>query len=99
MLTGRPVGADEAERIGLVSRVVPDSELPDAALQLARDICANAPFAVEMTKRLLWSNLSNDFDEAVDLENRTQLIAGFTGDASEAKTAFVERRPPAWGAR
>jgi enoyl-CoA hydratase len=96
LLTGRAVGAREAERIGLVTRVVDSDCLIDSALDLARDIRANAPLSVELTKQLMWSNLSNDFDEAIDLENRTQLIAGATADAAEAKRAFVEGRRPRW---
>jgi enoyl-CoA hydratase len=97
MLTGRLVAADEAERIGLLTRIVPAEGLIGAALDLARQIRSNAPLSVELTKQLIWANLSNDFDEAIDLENRTQLVAGATADAAEAKRAFAERRPPVWG--
>ena len=96
MMTARPIGAEEAERIGLVSRVVPAEELLDAALDVARQIRANAPLSIELTKHVLWANLSNDFDMAVDLENRTQLMAGASLDAAEAKVSFLEKRDPVW---
>ena len=57
MLTGRMVSSDEAERIGLVTRVVPDDDLMDSALETARLICANSPTGIWMTKEVMWSTL------------------------------------------
>jgi enoyl-CoA hydratase len=94
MLTGRPIDAAEAERIGLVSTVVPDGEVLDAALELAAAIVSNSPFAVRMTKALMWANLDNDFHNAIELENRTQILAVMTEDSKEAMRAFTEKRPP-----
>jgi enoyl-CoA hydratase len=68
----------------------------EAAIEIARQVRANAPLSIELTKHVLWSNLDNEFDAAVDLENRTQLMAGASADAAEAKVAFVEGRPPVW---
>lgn len=94
MLTGRPVPADEAERFGLVSRVVPDGEVLDAALDIAGQIVELSPIAVRMTKQIMWRNLENDFEDALALENRTQVLAAITDDAREATAAFVEKRAP-----
>ncbi len=94
MLTGRPIRAEEAAAIGLVTRVVADGEVVDAALEVAEAICANSPFGVRMTKRVAWANLDNNFTEAIALENRTQILATMTDDSREAKLAFVEKRPP-----
>lgn len=95
MLTGRMVLADEAERIGLVSRVVPDDELLDAALDTARLICANSPTGVWMTKEVMWAQLEvASLTAGIDLENRTQILTSFTEDMHEAVGAFLERRPP-----
>ena len=95
MLTGRMVESDEAERIGLVTRVVADEELLDEALSTARLICANSPFGVWMTKEVMWSNLeSGSLQAAIDLENRTQIMTSFTEDTGEAVGAFLERRAP-----
>jgi len=95
MLTGRFVGADEAERIGLVSRVVPDGQVVDAALEIADQIVANSPFGVWMTKEVMWANLEvSSMQAAIDLENRTQILTTFTEDMPEAMRAFLEKRRP-----
>jgi len=59
MLTGRMVESAEADRIGLVSRVVPDGQVIDTALETAELIRANSPFGVWMTKEVMWSNLED----------------------------------------
>jgi len=95
MLTGRFVDADEALRIGLVVRVVPDDALLDAADDTAEQILANSPFGVHMTKEVMWSQLEvGSLAAGIDLENRTQLLASTTEDMQEALAAFVEKRPP-----
>lgn len=95
MLTGRMIDAAEADRIGLVLKVVPDGDVLDSALETAELIRANSPFGVWMTKEVMWSNLeAGSLQAAIDLENRTQLLASHTGDLVEAMTAFVEKRPP-----
>jgi enoyl-CoA hydratase len=95
MLTGRFVLADEADRIGLVSRVVPDGEVVDAAVEIADQIIANSPFGVWMTKEVMWSNLeTGSMQAAIDLENRTQILTTFTEDLPEAMRAFLEKRQP-----
>ncbi len=95
MLTGRMIDADEADRIGLVSKLVPDGKVVDAALETAELIRANSPFGVWMTKEVMWSNLeAASLQGAIDLENRTQLLSSYTGDMREALAAFLEKRPP-----
>jgi enoyl-CoA hydratase len=95
LLTGRLVESDEAERIGLVSRVVDDESLLDEAMATAELICANSPFGIWMTKEVMWSNLeAGSLQAGIDMENRTQILTSFTEDATEAATAFLSRRPP-----
>jgi enoyl-CoA hydratase len=95
MLTGRFVLADEAERIGLVTRTVPDDDLMDAALATALLIAANSPTGVWMTKEVMWSQLEvGSLQAGIDLENRTQILTSFTDDMGEAVMSFLERRPP-----
>jgi enoyl-CoA hydratase len=97
MLTGRLIDAAEAERIGLVVRVVPDGEVVDAALETAGLIAGNSPFGVWMTKEVMWSNLeTSSLHAGIDLENRTQILTTFSEDMQEAMTAFLEKRPPAF---
>jgi enoyl-CoA hydratase len=94
MLTGRLIDADEAERIGLVVRVVPDGDVVESALETAEQIAANSPFGVWMTKEVMWSNLENGSLQAgIDLENRTQILTTFTEDMQEAMSAFLQKRP------
>jgi enoyl-CoA hydratase len=95
LLTGRIIDADEALRIGLVGRVVPDGDVVDAALGIAGEIAANSPFGVWMTKEVMWSQLEiGSLQAGIDLENRTQILASTTGDMQEAMAAFLEKRQP-----
>src|SRR5438132_383419 len=95
LLTGRLIDAHEADRIGLVTRVVPDGRVLDSALETAELIVDNSPFGVRMTKEVMWSQLEiGSLQAGIDLENRTQVLSSFTGDLAEAMTAFVEKRPP-----
>jgi len=95
LLTGRLIDATEADRIGLVSRVVPDGAVVDAALEVAELIVGNSPFGVRMTKEVMWSQLEiGSLHAGIDLENRTQVLSSFTGDLNEAMAAFSEKRPP-----
>ncbi|GAA1518402.1 enoyl-CoA hydratase/isomerase family protein [Nocardioides humi] len=97
MLTGRFVPAEEADRIGLVSRVVPRAELLDAAMEVARAIAEHTPFGVRMTKQVMWSELEIPSQAAgLDLENRTQVAAAYTEDHREAVAAFLEKRPASY---
>jgi enoyl-CoA hydratase/carnithine racemase len=98
MLTGRLIDAAEAERLGLVSRVVTDRPVLDAALDVADEIIANSPTGVWMTKEVMWSQLEvGSLQAGIDLENRTQIMTSMTADVAEAVQAFVEKRPPRFG--
>jgi enoyl-CoA hydratase len=95
LLTGRLIDATEADRIGLVSRVVADDKVVASALETAELIVGNSPFGVRMTKEVMWSQLEiGSLQAGIDLENRTQVLSSFTGDLTEAMSAFVEKRPP-----
>jgi enoyl-CoA hydratase len=96
ILTGGEIDAHEAERIGLVSRVVADALLPGAALDVADQICAHSPHGVAMTKRVLWSNLeTGSLHAAMDLEARNQLLVRLTtNNLDEAIRARREGRKP-----
>jgi len=95
LLTGKEIDAREAERIGLVSRVVADGAVVDEALAVAERMCELSPFGIQMTKRTMWANLEiGSLTAAIDLENRNQLLAGYTGNLDEAIAAFHEKRKP-----
>jgi enoyl-CoA hydratase len=90
IFTGRALDAAEAERIGLVSRVVPDGSVVDAAVELAESLCSAPPFALTMTKQVLWANVGpSSLEAAIHLENRTQILASTTGDLEERAAAFA----------
>ena len=98
LLTGRVFDAAEAERIGLVLDVVDDGAVVDRALGTAREIAANGPLAVWMTKETMWQTVdSPSLRHALDLENRTQIMCTGTGELTAAFEAFREGRDPQWG--
>lgn len=96
LLSGREVDAREAEHMGLVSRVVPDAELLDAAFDLALRMAELSPHGLAMTKRVLWANLEvGSLTAAIDLESRNQLLVRLTTDnLDEAIRARREGRRP-----
>jgi enoyl-CoA hydratase len=100
MLTGRPVDAQEAERIGLVAAVTEPDALMDRALACARQILAHSPYSTLHTKRVMWNNLdAPSLGAALDLENHVQVLALMTEDFGEAALAFSQKRAPAWRGR
>ncbi|MEU4807061.1 enoyl-CoA hydratase-related protein [Actinosynnema sp. NPDC023587] len=91
MLLARPVGAEEALRIGMVTRVVPDGEVLGTALELARRLAAGPTVAYAKIKEAM--AFSGGLAAALELEARTQAEAGATADHREAVAAFVAKRP------
>jgi enoyl-CoA hydratase len=95
MLTGRRMGAAEAEAAGLVFRVVAADALLEAALEKAREIATNTPFGVWMTREVMWSALEIPaLQAAMDLETRTQVLGLLTEDQREQLRALLETRTP-----
>ena len=81
--------------MGLVSQVVADDELLDAALELAERMCAFSPYGLAMTKDVIWANLeTTSLEAAIEIEDRNQLMLGFTENLPEAIRAFDQKRPP-----
>jgi enoyl-CoA hydratase len=94
MLTGRLFDAEEALRIGLITEVVPQEALLEAALSKAEEIKLNTPLGVALTKEGMWSALEiPGMQAAIDLENRQQIMASFSDDARETRRARSEGRP------
>lgn len=96
MLSGRDVPGKEAADMGLVSRVVPDDGLLDAALDLADQINGWSPQGVALTKRMMWAGLeTGSLRAAVELESHTQLFVRMTTkNFEEATRARKEGRAP-----
>jgi enoyl-CoA hydratase len=93
MLTGRRVGAEEAERIGLVAATVDDEALLDHALEAAEQIAAWAPWGIRLTKQGMWSALEVPSEQAaVEYEDRQQIMATHGVALGEAVSAFLEKR-------
>lgn len=97
MLTGRIIDAAEAYRIKLVHEVVAPDELLPAALKLARSIAENNAYGVWQTKIGLNAALdAPSLRHAIEIENRTQILSGFTNNPVEAALAHREKRAPKW---
>jgi enoyl-CoA hydratase len=100
MLTNRTVLADEALDLGLVTTLTDDDGLAAAADATLAQIVALSPFGQKMTKQVYRRNADAvSLEAALDLENRTQILANATEDAAEARTAFLEKRAPVWTGR
>lgn len=90
ILTARAVDADEALRMGLVSRVA-DSAV-DEALVIAETLCGYGKFGVESTKQVLWANLeSSSLEAALHLENRSQILASTSGEMRGAAAKVLRK--------
>jgi len=88
------VGAAEAQRLGLVNRVVPAAELAEATRAWARQIAAAPPLAVRRAKRALHLSERATLDEMLDYELDAQLACFRSADGKEGITAFFEKRSP-----
>ena len=95
MLTARVVDAERAEQWGLVTRLTSDVALTEEARALARSLTEFSPYGVISTKQAMWENLNaQSLQQALQLENRNQILNGLSGDVEEAAAAFFEKRPP-----
>jgi len=93
ILTGEPVSADEALRIGLVTRVWPDAEFADAWRKYARALADGATEAYALSKEGLNAAWDRDFDSFLELESSLQDRAGRTRDYAEGVRAFTAKTP------
>lgn len=95
MYTGRDMNAKEADKIGLVSRVVPDNDLLNEALKIAKSILNKSPMGVRLTKEALNMNVdAPSLETAIEIENRTQTICINTKDAPEGAFSLLAKKEP-----
>lgn len=99
VLTGEPVSADEAERLGLVTMVVADEELAAATRALAERLARGATAALGLTKAALYRGWSEPPERAYELQGYAVHLSGLTEDRAEGQRAFLEKRTPTFQGR
>jgi enoyl-CoA hydratase/carnithine racemase len=99
LLTGDLVDAEEAARIGLVNRVVPDTELEAATAELAARIAAKSPLTVAIGKEAFWRQRDLSLVDAYGYTSEVMARNLCTADAGEGIAAFLEKRSPVWQGR
>jgi enoyl-CoA hydratase len=92
ILTARVIDAQEALRLGLVTRLSADSALLDDALAVAESLCSYGEFGLESTKQVLWANLeASSLEAALHVENRSQILASTGGAVARFSEEFRHR--------
>jgi enoyl-CoA hydratase/carnithine racemase len=99
LLTGKLIDAQEAYRIGLVNKVVPQAEVMSTAKEWAQAICQAAPLAVRAAKEAMLRGSAMTIEEGLRLENALVASVMATEDFNEGTTAFVEKRKPNYKAK
>ena len=99
ILTGRMMGAEEAERSGLVARVVPAAELIEAAVRVAGEIARHSPIATRLAKEAVNRAYESSLAEGLLYERRAFQALFATADQKEGMAAFLEKRPPKFEGR
>jgi enoyl-CoA hydratase len=90
IVTGRTVDAAEAERMGIVSRVVPDESLMDEVLAVAGTVAGYTSYGLRNTKEVMWHNLdTNNMAAAIALENRNQELGGHSQEVQDFMAAYM----------
>jgi enoyl-CoA hydratase len=100
MMTGRFIHAERALHTGLVSEVVPDEALAEAARPYLDDMLTTSPLGLRMTKECLNASIdAQSLESVIAMEDRTQLLCVQTSDFREGVRAFLEKRPPNYADR
>jgi enoyl-CoA hydratase len=94
LLTGDPISAEEAWRIGLINEIVPQEQLMERAVAFAQRIAANGPLAVRQCKEVVIRSSGLPLQEAYQIENEAAAKVYTSKDAMEGPLAFMEKRPP-----
>ena len=99
LITGDFIDANEAQRIGLINRVVPENALEEAVAELAYKIKAKSPLAVATGKRLFHSLSDRDVERAYAVAAETMVSSMSSEDVGEGIDAFIAKRQPVWRGR
>lgn len=94
MMMGDKVSAEEALRIGMIYKIMPNAFFEDEVMTLASTLAQMPTKALGLTKRLLNQSMTNNLNEQLDLESDLQIEASSSNDYKEGVTAFVEKRKP-----
>ncbi len=98
-LTGRPITAQEAWVAGLVSELVPDTEVMSTALEMARTIAAMPALAAEQIKEVILAGMDAPLEAALALERKANALLFASRDQKEGMQAFIDKRPPVFEGR
>ncbi|MFO7601985.1 MAG: enoyl-CoA hydratase-related protein [Candidatus Desulfacyla sp.] len=96
LLTGDMVSAEDAERWGLVNKVVPLDQLEEATMALANKLAEKSPLALQMGKQAFYGMSDMEFGKALEYSNEAFAALCMTEDATEGIQAFLEKRKPDW---
>lgn len=96
LLTGAPISAREAERAGLVTRVVPPERLEEETMALARQVVAASGYTLGIGKRGFYAQVGLDVPQAYAVAQRVMVENALAPEAQEGMRAFLEKRPPRW---
>ena len=96
LLTGELIGAEEAQRLGLVNRVVPVDRLDDAVSELARTIAVKSPLVLKIGKEAFYRQAELDLDAAYAYASEVMVTNMLAHDAEEGIDAFLQKRAPKW---
>lgn len=99
ILTGELIGAEEAERIGLIDQLVEDDELHERTLELALAMAAQSPVAMKLAKDAVRATLEMPLGAGLQYERELFVTAFASEDRTEGVRAFLEKRPPAFAGR
>jgi enoyl-CoA hydratase/carnithine racemase len=100
MYTGRYLGAEEAEKIGFVLKVVKEDELLDTAMEIAHEMLTKSPLGLRMTKEAINISLdSPSLETMINLDNRAQTLCTTSKDFAISMQAFIEKKKPKFSLR